>query len=214
MSDERISDRHLYRSGLSLKPLTLDDTSIITVGHDEIPRQAGFRGTIRFAETENEDERKAIEAINNFFWNSVEQEIFGRMYNVFECRNILAVPLPDEPGALDENHHGIAGQVSIFEEDEGTLHIVVFNVWPDWHYRGVGRKLLDAVIIECRKLQLPSIKLGTTNDNLPALYFYQRAGFIIEEVIPEEVVRQHGGPPEGFAGIPVRDEIRLRLDIK
>jgi len=60
--------------------------------------------------------------------------------------------------------------------------------------------------------------LSTTNDNLPALYFYQRQGFRISEVLPGEIrraLREILGveEPDGFGGIPVRDEVRLEKDL-
>ena len=51
--------------------------------------------------------------------------------------------------------------------------------------------------------------VATTNDDLPALALYQRYGFRVTEVIPGGVAAHHGGEFPGFAGIPVRDEIRL-----
>lgn len=213
MSDERSSKLPLYESGLTSEPLTLRQASILTIGRGEAPKKPRFRGDVRTADPDNPGDITAIEKINIFYWGSLEQDIFGRTYDVMACRNLLAIPLPDEPGALDESHFGIAGQVSILVEDEGFLHIVVFNVWPSWHTRGVGRELLDSTIKEARRFGLSSIKLGTTNDNIPALYFYQRTGFVIEEVVPEEVSGGHGEAPVGYGGIPVRDEIRLRLDL-
>jgi ribosomal protein S18 acetylase RimI-like enzyme len=182
------------------------------VGPDDVSRRPPFRGKVLKADLANPVDREAVEAINNFFWGSLDQDVFGRTYRVLECVNFLARPLPDEQGAPDPGTHGIAGNVAVTLED-GFLHIVVFHVWPSWQGRKVGRKMLDAAIIEARSRGLSCIKLGTTNDNLPALYFYQRAGFVVEEMIPGEVASTHGGAPVGFAGIPVRDEIRLRLDL-
>lgn len=59
---------------------------------------------------------------------------------------------------------------------------------------------------------LRTMILSTSNDNLPALYFYQRRGFVIEQVLPGVALKHHqasGEPEIGFGGIPVRDEIRL-----
>lgn len=44
---------------------------------------------------------------------------------------------------------------------------------------------------------------------LPALALYQRCGLYITEVVPGRITEHHGGVLPGFAGIPVRDEIRL-----
>lgn len=212
MSSEKEPTHALYRSVISGEPLTLRGVRMAIVSPDDIPTRPAFRGSIRRADLEDPADLQAIEAINTFFWGSLDQDVLGRTYQVLECINFLATPLPDEPGATDASNHGIAGNMGVTLEGS-FLHIVVFQVWPSWQGRGVARKLLDTAISQARTHHLPSIKLGTTNDNLPALYFYQRAGFTVEKVVPGEVASTHGVPPVGFAGIPVRDEIRLRLDL-
>jgi hypothetical protein len=49
----------------------------------------------------------------------------------------------------------------------------------------------------------------TTNDNLPALYFYQRRGYRLTGIVPGSVAAQTGSAVAGFAGIPIRDEVQL-----
>ncbi len=213
MSDERASRLPLYRSALSGEPLTLRSARITVVGREELHPRPRFRGELIRADLRDREHLDAIKAINEFYWDSTEQDIFGRTCNVLDCDNWIARPMHGEQDADDRACHGIAGNVALKVEDEGFLHIVVFHVWPVWHERGVGRMLLTAAIREARREGLPMIKLGTTNDNLPALYFYQRAGFVIEEVVPGKVIESHGESPAGFAGIPVRDEIRMRLDL-
>ena len=47
-------------------------------------------------------------------------------------------------------------------------------------------------------------------DDLPALYFYQRFGYVISEVVVGSLIPiVPPGAPSGFPGIPPRDEIRL-----
>ena len=49
-----------------------------------------------------------------------------------------------------------------------------------------------------------------TNDNLPALYFYQRRGYCVAEWIPNGAERHaKRAGVLGFGGIPIRDEVRL-----
>ncbi|HEX6132327.1 MAG TPA: GNAT family N-acetyltransferase, partial [Actinomycetota bacterium] len=60
------------------------------------------------------------------------------------------------------------------------------------------------------------IRVVTTNDNLEALRFYQRQGFVLVELRPGAVddARRRLKPsiPEvGDAGIPIRDELELEL---
>jgi hypothetical protein len=57
----------------------------------------------------------------------------------------------------------------------------------------------------------------TTNDNLAALRFYQRAGFRFAELRPGAVSEARSLKPSipetGNDGIPIRDEIDLVLEL-
>ena len=55
--------------------------------------------------------------------------------------------------------------------------------------------------------------VSTTNDNLPAMYFYQRRGYRLTDLVPNSVIAHTHNEQAGFAGIPVRDEIRLEKRI-
>jgi ribosomal protein S18 acetylase RimI-like enzyme len=214
MPEEGYTNEPLYRSFLSGEPLTLRKSRVITVSLNEIPRRPRFQGTIDVADLGNPDHLHAVEAINNFYWDSMEQDVFGRAWKITDCENYIAVPDPllisEEEDGPDT--HGIAGHVALMAEPD-FLHIVVFHVWPQWHARGVGWELVYKSIEVALSKNLSSIKLGTTNDNIPALYFYQRMGFVIDNIVTGEVAREHGHIQSGFAGIPVRDEIQLRLDL-
>ncbi|NIV33275.1 MAG: GNAT family N-acetyltransferase, partial [Anaerolineae bacterium] len=60
---------------------------------------------------------------------------------------------------------------------------------------------------------LARILVATTNDDLPALALYQRYGFRIIEIVTGRVAADHGAELVGFAGIPVRDEVRLEYHL-
>jgi len=78
---------------------------------------------------------------------------------------------------------------------------------------GVGSALVDAL----REVAggVP-IRVVTTNDNLAALRFYQRRGFVLVELrrgaVDDARRRLKPSIPEvGDAGIPIRDELELEL---
>jgi ribosomal protein S18 acetylase RimI-like enzyme len=80
---------------------------------------------------------------------------------------------------------------------------------------GIGSALIQSVrqaAIEagCRRLWLI-----TTNDNLPALRFYQMRGFYLVAIYPNALERSRQLKPEiptlGLDGIPLRDEIELEI---
>lgn len=59
--------------------------------------------------------------------------------------------------------------------------------------------------------------LITTNDNVGALVFYQKAGFRLVAVYPDAVNQARKLKPQiplvAENGIPIRDEIELALDL-
>jgi ribosomal protein S18 acetylase RimI-like enzyme len=87
----------------------------------------------------------------------------------------------------------------------------MLNVLPRWQGRGAASDLIAAVIDMARAEGANQLVVVTTNDDLPALGLYQRLGFTITEVAAGRLVEHHGGIELGFAGIPVRDEIRMEL---
>jgi GNAT superfamily N-acetyltransferase len=100
------------------------------------------------------------------------------------------------------------------EEAWGAIVLVIFNLLPDYQGRGGGWALLDAVQKEAVLRGLARLLVVTSNDDLPALALYQRYGFRITEVIPGRIAQHHGAGFPGFAGIPVRDEIRLEYRLR
>ncbi len=80
---------------------------------------------------------------------------------------------------------------------------------------GVGTALLSAVKQVAIKAGCNRLWLITTNDNLDALRFYQRRGFVLVMVHRNAVTRSRKLKPEipevGAYGIPLRDEIELEM---
>lgn len=78
---------------------------------------------------------------------------------------------------------------------------------------GVGSRLLDALAEEARRLGATRIWLITSNDNIDALRFYQRAGYRITAVYPGAVDRAREVKPSiplvGAYDIEIHDEIEL-----
>jgi len=83
--------------------------------------------------------------------------------------------------------------------------------------RGVGTALLVAMQRAARDAGCRRLWLVTTNDNLAALRFYQRRGFLLVALhrnaldlsrrLKPEI------PPVGRGGIPLRDELELELPL-
>ena len=146
-------------------------------------------------------DRHAIEEICDRVWGETELEAFGRMFDVLSCANVVA-----------EADGRLAGMISL-AIDRGEQAVVMLSVYPEFQGGGIGAALLEAAEERARAAKLPAVKVATTNDDIPALYFYQRHGFVIYEIDCGVVVDHHGAVLPGFAGIPVRDEVRLRLPV-
>ncbi|WP_028782384.1 GNAT family N-acetyltransferase [Thalassobacillus devorans] len=79
--------------------------------------------------------------------------------------------------------------------------------------KGIGSSLVQEVENLASKENCTRIKLITTNDNLLALKFYQKRGYIMSKIINNAVDQARKIKPEipllGNEGIPIRDEIEL-----
>jgi len=126
---------------------------------------------------------------------------FGEVMDIDELPALVAIIHAELSGALAYRLLGDA------------LHIVALATDPTWQRSGVGGYLMAEAELLARRLNLHRLVVATTNDNLPALYFYQRRGYHMTALVPESVVVHTHQELAGFAGIPVRDEIRLEKRI-
>jgi GNAT superfamily N-acetyltransferase len=81
--------------------------------------------------------------------------------------------------------------------------------------KGISTALVQAVAGEASRSGCSRLWCITTNDNLPALAFYQKRGFRLAAVYPGALehsrVLKPSIPLIGINGIPIRDEIELEL---
>jgi ribosomal protein S18 acetylase RimI-like enzyme len=84
---------------------------------------------------------------------------------------------------------------------------------PKHQCSGVGKRLLERVENEAVKMRKKRLLVSTSNDDLPALAFYQTIGFQIYEVKPNVIAQKHGEIQRGIGGLPIRDELRLQKNL-
>ncbi len=83
---------------------------------------------------------------------------------------------------------------------------------------GVGSSLMEAMEKKAQALECRRLWLITTNDNLPALRFYQKRGFRLVGVHPNAMKVSRKLKPSipkiGRDGIPLWDELELEISLR
>ena len=83
---------------------------------------------------------------------------------------------------------------------------------------GVGTALIEAVAAEARNAGAERLWLITSNDNLPALRFYQRRGLDLVAVHHDAITRARvlkpSIPRTGLDGIAIRHELELEWPLR
>ncbi|MEQ1574715.1 MAG: GNAT family N-acetyltransferase [Vicinamibacterales bacterium] len=121
-----------------------------------------------------------------------------------------AVSLDAAAGVLvAETGDNIAGALA-WRPFDGALHILALATDPMWQRAGVGGHLVAEAERLARRQEQPRVIVTITNDNIPALYFYQRRGYRMSAILRDSVAaHSREQPAVGFAGIPVVDELQL-----
>ena len=127
---------------------------------------------------------------------------FGESMAIEDCPMLVAQMRGELAGAL------------AYRLVRDALHIVALATDPMWQRSGVGGYLLAEAELLARREQVHRLVTTTSNDNLPSLYFFQRHGFRLTEIAPDAFANHMEAPhAPGFAGIRVRDEIRLEKQL-
>lgn len=154
---------------------------------------------------------KAI-ASDDAIWleNLIEKEWGG---NPLVVRTISYFPRT-MPGLVAYQNDKRVGILS-YEIRDDICEIIIFEVFDK--FQGIGTQMLEALKDLVKKNGCKQIYLMTTNDNLDALRFYQKRGFVISGIHIDSVKKSRAIKPSigltGDFGIPVRDEIDLILDL-
>lgn len=134
-------------------------------------------------------------------WGSNQVVTRGKIHEIEQLPGFIALNSSDRIGLLTYSISN--GDIEIV-----TLDSLVENI-------GVGTALISqarslAVHTACRR-----IWLITTNDNMPALRFYQKRGFHLVAVHQNAVDYSRTLKPEipliGLDGIPICDEVELQM---
>jgi GNAT superfamily N-acetyltransferase len=177
------------------KELPLSEARITVTCTEHRPADEAVAFSVRGAKPAD---RRAVEEICDSAWGETEIDCFGRTFDVLEADNIIA-----------EVDGRLAGLISL-AIDRGEQAVVMLSVYPEHQGAGIGAALLEEAVARAEAAGLPFVKVATSNDDIPALYFYQRHRFLLYEIETGVLVDHHGAVLSGFANIPIRDEVRLR----
>ncbi|QKS69899.1 GNAT family N-acetyltransferase [Paenalkalicoccus suaedae] len=143
------------------------------------------------------------ETVRKFFvthWGSSEMVISS---GVYRCDELDGFAMQDTQGDL-------LGLVTFITYDK-TLEIISLNSVREGE--GVGGRLMKAVEEFAQSMSFSRISLITTNDNLHALRFYQKRGYVLCGIHLDAVAMARKYKPTiplvSEDGIPIRDELEL-----
>jgi ribosomal protein S18 acetylase RimI-like enzyme len=146
----------------------------------------------------SERERCVVRKLVRKFWGEEEQLIFDKKFTVAEL-----------PGYVAKVQNRVVGFIS-FSPTSDAFIAVALGVLPEYQCCGIGSVLVKKVEEEARRLGKSRVLVSTSNDDLPALGFYQSRGFHVYGVNPNVIAEKHGKVLRGIGGLPVRDELRLQ----
>ena len=147
------------------------------------------------------DDRAWMSRLLAQWWGSPLVVSRGKVHDALELPGFVA------------RHEGERVGLATYVIDGSGCELVTLN--STMERIGAGTALIEAVTDAARRAGCRRVWLITTNDNLPALGFYERRGLTIVAVHRDAVEHSRRLKPQipliGLDGIPIRDEIELEL---
>ncbi|GAB4482887.1 MAG: GNAT family N-acetyltransferase [Anaerolineae bacterium] len=148
-----------------------------------------------------EGDRGWLVALLDEGWGGSLMVSRGRLHNCLALPGLLA--------RLDEVRAGVL----LYHIEGAACEVVLLQSVIEG--QGVAAALIAAAAQAARAAGCERLWLVTTNDNTPALRFYQRRGFRLAALHPGAVDEARRLKPSiplyGVDGIPIRDEIELEM---
>jgi len=132
-------------------------------------------------------------------------EFVAAHYEVYHCRDL--------PGFVATEGEKKVGLLT-YKIVAGDCEVVSLDSLQP--YVGIGTGLIDAVKAAAVKSGCRRLWLVTTNDNMNALRFYQKRGFVLVKINRNAIEFARNLKPVpliGAEGIPLRDEIELEISL-
>ena len=158
----------------------------------------GFRvGEIR------EEDRPWIRDLIKTYWMSEILVSRGRVYHADQLSGFIA---------RDDNER--VGLIT-YRIEKDQCEITTLNALIQG--RGIGSGLIEAVRTVAEQHDCTRVWLVTTNDNVPAMDFYEKRGFRRAAIHREAMTVSRRLKPEiplhGINGVPIRDEVEYAIQL-
>jgi ribosomal protein S18 acetylase RimI-like enzyme len=198
MSCEYCGKDAVYKCGVCGRLLCVEHAKLRTVCRSCVSKRSLNHSVNKVV---SKEEKGKIREMVKWFWGEQEQVAFDRKFVVAELHAYVA-----------KTGNNVIGFISYAEAEDAIL-IVALGILPRYQGMGVGRSLVEKVEAEAEKMRKNRLLVSTSNDDLPALAFYQSLGFQIYEVKPDVIAEKHGRVLKGVGDLPIRDELRLRKPV-
>lgn len=195
MSCKHCENQAIYKCSLCGNILCADHAKLRTVCQSCIEKPTLEHSVEKVS---SEEQKIKIREFVESSWGEQEQLAFDGKF--------LVTTLPAYGAIVQGN---FAGFIS-FADVSDAIIIVALGILPTYQDAGIGRSLVERVETEAKRLGKRRVLVSTSNDDLPALAFYQSIGFQIFEVKTDVIAEKHGQVLKGIGGLPIRDELRLR----
>jgi ribosomal protein S18 acetylase RimI-like enzyme len=198
MSCEYCGKDAVYKCGVCGRLLCVEHAKLRTVCRSCVSKRSLNHSVNKVV---SKEEKGKIREMVKWFWGEQEQVAFDRKFVVAELHAYVA-----------KTGNNVIGFISYAEAEDAIL-IVALGILPRYQGMGVGRSLVEKLEAEAEKMRKNRLLVSTSNDDLPALAFYQSLGFQIYEVKPDVIAEKHGRVLKGVGDLPIRDELRLRKPV-
>jgi GNAT superfamily N-acetyltransferase len=150
-----------------------------------------------------EEDRSWITQLLNQQWGSAKVVSRGKVHQADQLPGFIARHMGKPSGLITYQVQGAQGEIVTLNSLKEGL--------------GIATALIESVKEVMKRADVKRLWLITTNDNTPALTYYQKRGFRIAAIHNEAIAISRKLKPEipelGHANIPIRDEIELEIKL-
>ena len=151
----------------------------------------------------DEHDRSFIRKLITHRWKAEAVVVHGEIFYPAEL-----------PGFMAEHDHETLGLIT-YQIKNNQCEVITLDSLKE--SQGIGTQLIEAVKTKAVKVDCSRIWVITTNDNFPALGFYQKRGFKIKVIainaVEKSRILKPSIPLTGYEGILNRDEIELEMNL-